>query len=184
MSGGWSTPISGDGAASGGDGRASGSWTAASTAFDADPLRAAGPTAGVVVRPSTAPDLLAAVFLIISALIAVLTAPDAILGRIPAASALAGSLGAGPGAALVASSARVVTAAVIGYVLTPFTVVAALAWARAAGLKRLDDPWFDRTRLRAQMRRLQLLALLSFLVAVPHVFILARAIQVALGLGS
>lgn len=70
-----------------------------------------------------------------------------------------------------------VVPALIGYAMTPFGVVLALAWARTAGLQRLDDPWFDASTWRQQVRRLQIAALLSFLVAGPHVLVLARAIQ-------
>jgi hypothetical protein len=116
--------------------------------------------ARTVVRPSPLPELLALGSLVASVLVAYLSGDERILGGIPVLAALA------------------------GYALTPFAVVAALAWARTAGLARLDDPWFDRMRLRAQMRRLQVLALLAFGAAVPHVFVLARAIQRALGIGS
>jgi hypothetical protein len=188
MSGGWSTPISGGAAPGFGTaatgGTAGGTWGTASGATGSAPSFSSGGAAGVVVRPSTAPDVLAVGALVASALIAIVTAPEAILGRVPVLSALAGPLAAGPGAALLASSASVVVASVFGYLLTPFAVVAALAWARSTGLTKLDDPWFDRIRLRAQMRRMQALALLAFVLAVPHVFIIARAIQAALGLGA
>lgn len=123
----------------------------------------ATPDAGAtrtVVRPSPLPEFLALASLAASGLVAYLSGDERILGGIPVLAALA------------------------GYALTPFGVVAALAGARTAGLARLDDPWFDRTRLRGQMRRLQVLALLAFGAAVPHVFVLARAIQLALGIGT
>jgi hypothetical protein len=129
------------------------------------------------------PDIFAGGALLFSMLIAVVTAPEAMIGRLPLVSAVAGPLASGPAGALAASSIAVVAASIVGYLLTPFAVVGALAWARSAGLAQLDDPWFDRIRLRAQMRRMQLLALLAFLLAVPHVFIIARAIQAAIGLG-
>jgi hypothetical protein len=184
MSGGWSTPISGDGALSGGGGLTDRGWTVAPAASGSGSFLVASSSGGVVIRPSSIPDLLAVASLVLSALIAVFTAPEATLERIPFLSAMAAPLATGPSAALVASSTRVVAASVVGYVFTPFAVVAALAWARAAGLAKLDDPWFDRSRLKAQMRRLQALALVAFTLAVPHVLILSRAIQASLGLGS
>jgi len=81
------------------------------------------------------------------------------------------------------STEQATLVALLGYLLTPFGVVVALACARRSGLARLDDPWFDRVRLRSQMRRLQILVIGAFLLAIPHVFVLARFLQVVLGLG-
>jgi hypothetical protein len=60
-----------------------------------------------------------------------------------------------------------------GYLLTPFAVVFALVWARADGLRRQIDPWFDVLGLANQLRRLQFAALLSFIVAFDHVTTIA-----------
>lgn len=138
-----------------------------------------GPANRTAERPSLLPEANAIGALLFSLFLAVATAPEAILARLPFLSALAG-----PVAQLVATNRWTVRVALAGYALTPFWVVAALAWARATGLTRLDDPWFDRMRLRRQMRRLQAIALLAFLAAVPHIVIIARAIQSALGIGS
>lgn len=139
------------------------------------------PAARSVGRPSSLPDLLALAALVVSGLLALATAPVATLSELPVLGATQGWFAEGPGVAL---ADRPVAASVLGYLLTPFGVVAALAWARSAGLRKLDDPWFDRFRLRAQLRRLQVAAILAFLLAVPHVIIIARAIQTATGLGA
>lgn len=110
------------------------------------------------VRPSRAPEIASVAALVLSLALVAVSSGDV-----------------GTGAA--------VTFAVIGYAFTPFGSVGALAVARRSGLKNLDDPWFDRIRLRSQMRLLQVLVLVSFFIAVPHVFVLARVIQGALGLG-
>jgi hypothetical protein len=60
-----------------------------------------------------------------------------------------------------------------GYLLTPFAVVFALVWARADGLRRQVNPWFDVLGLASQLRRLQIAALLSFIVAFNHVTTIA-----------
>jgi hypothetical protein len=65
------------------------------------------------------------------------------------------------------------TVAVTGYVLTPFVVVGALVWARADGIARQANPWFDVLGLARQLRRLQVTALLSFIVAFDHVTTIA-----------
>lgn len=97
--------------------------------------------------------------------------------------ALAASLGLVALSSGDVGTGAAVTFALFGYVFTPFGVVGALAVARRSGLENLDDPWFDRIRLRSQMRLLQALVLVAFVIAVPHVFVLARVIQGALGLG-
>jgi hypothetical protein len=63
--------------------------------------------------------------------------------------------------------------AVAGYVLTPFAVVFALVWARADGIRRQLNPWFDVLGLASQLRRLQIIALLSFVIAFDHVTTIA-----------
>jgi hypothetical protein len=117
-------------------------------------------SARTVVRPSRSPEIAAGSMLVASLALSLLVS--------------GGSDSDGP-AALVA---------LFGYLLTPFGVVGALAVARRSGLKNLDDPWFDRVRLRGQMRLLQFLAIGAFLLAVPHIIVLARFIQGALGLGA
>jgi len=131
-------------------------------------------------HPSSLPDVIAVLALTVSAFLALVTAPETALTRMPVIGA-AGSAVAGAAVGLVERSLTV--SAAVGYLLTPFGVVGALAWARTAGVARLDDPWFDRVRLRNQMRRLQIMALLAFVLAVPHVVIIARAIQRTMGWG-
>lgn len=132
-------------------------------------------------RPSRTTELFAVGFIVISALLALVTAPEATLERVP----IVGLLGLAVVAPLGdVGAAQAVLVALAGYVLTPFGVVGALAVARRRGLAKLDDPWFDRIRLRAQMKRLQAATVLAFVVAVPHIFILARSIQGLLGLGA
>lgn len=65
------------------------------------------------------------------------------------------------------------TVATVGYLLTPFVVVGSLVWARADGIQRQVDPWFDVLGLARQLRRLQAVALLSFIVAFDHVTTIA-----------
>jgi len=74
-----------------------------------------------------------------------------------------------------------VTFAVIGYLLTPFGVVASLVWARVAGIKQQADPWFDVIGLRRQLRRLQAATLLSFVIAYPHITTIAQWATVRFG---
>jgi hypothetical protein len=71
------------------------------------------------------------------------------------------------------SAAMSLGIAVIGYVLTPFAVVFALVWARADGIRRQLNPWFDVLGLASQLRRLQIIALLSFITAFDHVTTIA-----------
>jgi len=117
-------------------------------------------SARTVVRPSRVPELVAGGALVASLALSLL--------------GVGGSDSDGSAALL----------ALLGYVLTPFGVVGALAVARRSGLASLDDPWFDRARLRGQMRLLQVLAIGAFLLAVPHIFVLARFVQGKLGLGA
>lgn len=63
--------------------------------------------------------------------------------------------------------------ATLGYLLTPFAVVGALVWARADGVRRQSNPWFDTLGLARQLRRLQLASLLSFVIAFDHVTTIA-----------
>ena len=63
--------------------------------------------------------------------------------------------------------------AFVGYLLTPFAVVGSLVWARADGIGRQSDPWFDVLGLARQLRRLQAVALASFIVAFDHVTTIA-----------
>jgi hypothetical protein len=62
---------------------------------------------------------------------------------------------------------------VAGYLLTPFAVVLALVWARADGVRRQTDPWFDVLGLSRQLRRMQIGALLAFVIAFDHVTTIA-----------
>lgn len=133
------------------------------------------------MRPSRTPEFVASISIICSAILALATAPQASIEALPGLGVVAASL-ADRLAGVVARDVALIS--VVGYGLTPFSVVAALAWARISGLKRLDDPWFDRVRLRQQTRTLQVLAVLSFMLAVPHVIIVARAIQKLIGLES
>jgi hypothetical protein len=58
----------------------------------------------------------------------------------------------------------------LGWVLTPFGVVACLAWARAVFVKNSGDPWFDRVDAKRKVLVLQALTLIAFLVSLPHVW--------------
>lgn len=58
----------------------------------------------------------------------------------------------------------------IGWVLTPFVVVACLAWGRVLVVSQSSDPWFDRADARRKLRVLQVLTLLAFIVSLPHVW--------------
>jgi len=58
----------------------------------------------------------------------------------------------------------------LGWILTPFGVVACLAWARAVFVKNSGDPWFDRVDAKRKMLLLQVLTFVSFLVSLPHVW--------------
>lgn len=132
-------------------------------------------------RPSRRPQIFAVGFIVLSALLALVTAPEATLARVP----IVGPLGLAVVAPLgEVGATTAVFIALFGYLLTPFGVVASLACARRTGIEKLDDPWFDRIRLRAQMKWLQVATVLAFIVAVPHIFILARSIQGLLGLGA
>jgi hypothetical protein len=71
------------------------------------------------------------------------------------------------------SATASVATAVIGYALTPFAAVFALVWARADGIRRQVNPWFDVLGLASQLRRLQIVALLSFFTAFDHVTTIA-----------
>lgn len=64
-------------------------------------------------------------------------------------------------------------AAALGYLLAPFVVVGALVWARADGVRRQSDPWFDTLGLARQLRRLQIASLVSFAIAFDHVTTIA-----------
>ena len=57
---------------------------------------------------------------------------------------------------------------VLGYVLSPFGVVGALAWARSEHLKRSDNPWYDVSRGERTLTVLQALAAFSFLAGAIH----------------
>ena len=76
-------------------------------------------------------------------------------------------------ALLLASDPR---AAVVGYLLTPFGVVAALAWARIRHLRSTRNAWYDRSRGEQQLRILQILTLLSFLVGLVHIWRMATEV--------
>ena len=56
----------------------------------------------------------------------------------------------------------------LGYVLSPFGVVGALAWARSEHLKRSDNPWYDVSRGERTLTVLQALAAFSFLAGAIH----------------
>lgn len=88
------------------------------------------------------------------------------------------------GATGIADARRAQTLlAVLGYVLTPYAVVAALVWARSSGTARQQqDPWFDVLGLRSQLRRLQAATLVAFCLAFPHVTTIARWVTTT-GLG-
>lgn len=58
----------------------------------------------------------------------------------------------------------------VGWVLTPFAVVACLAWARILVVSKSSDPWFDRTDARKKLLVLQALTLLAFAASLPHVW--------------
>lgn len=58
----------------------------------------------------------------------------------------------------------------LGWILTPFGVVACLAWARAVFVKNSGDPWFDRVDAKRKMLVLQALTFVAFLVSLPHVW--------------
>ncbi len=73
----------------------------------------------------------------------------------------------------VVSASTSLSIAFAGYLLTPFAAVFALIWARADGLRRQVNPWFDVLGLESQLRRLQVIALLSFVVAFDHVTTIA-----------
>lgn len=121
-------------------------------------------------RPPVGPDVLAVVAVVGSGVLALAHAAG---GDPVAAVAFV------PDSLADAATARPGVTALFGYLLTPFGVVGALGWARATGLRLLDDPWFDTVRWRAQLRRLQAASALAFGLAVPHVLVLARLIQAA-----
>jgi hypothetical protein len=104
---------------------------------------------GAVSRPTPLPDVLALLALLLSVLLYLWYS----------------RLAAGGSVAL--------PAAVVGYLATPFGVVAALVMARASGLRRMTDPWFDAARLRSQVKRLQVATFLGFIAALPHIFVIA-----------
>ena len=58
----------------------------------------------------------------------------------------------------------------IGWILTPFVVVACLAWARVLVVSNSSDPWFNRPDARKKLLVLQLLTLAAFVASVPHVW--------------
>lgn len=118
-------------------------------------------SSGTPSFPSKAPEIVAAVALGVSI---VLT--STVRELLPIL-----SLGAG----------SVRTIAVVGYLLTPFAVVGSLVWARADGISRQADPWFDVLGLGRQLRRLQVVALLSFIVAFDHVTTIATWATTVLG---
>lgn len=110
-------------------------------------------TAGRATFPSKAPEFLAL---------------GALLTSICLTSQLRSVL---PFPAITPSSA--LSLATLGYLLTPFIVVGALVWARADGVRRQSNPWFDTLGLARQLRRLQLASLISFVVAFDHVTTIA-----------
>jgi hypothetical protein len=78
-------------------------------------------------------------------------------------------------AALVASTALMFVGKsspgpIIGWILTPFVVVACLAWARMLVVSNSNDPWFNRPDARKKLLVLQLLTLAAFVASVPHVW--------------
>jgi len=66
--------------------------------------------------------------------------------------------------------------AVLGYLLTPFLVVATLAWARAMHMRKSPNPWYDRASGESQQRLLQLLTALAFLVGMLHIWRIATEV--------
>jgi hypothetical protein len=123
-------------------------------AHDVEPIK--------VVAPSVGPLILAGIALVISA---VLVLHDA--SHVALASVLRSEL----------------IASAIGYVLTPYVVVAALVWGRADGLSKQFDPWFDRARQRHRLQGLQLAVVAGFVVALGHIVRIARWVEANLGSG-
>lgn len=58
----------------------------------------------------------------------------------------------------------------LGWILTPFGVVACLARARALFVRNSGDPWFDRVDAKRKMLVLQVLTFGAFVVSLPHVW--------------
>ena len=110
-------------------------------------------TSSVATFPSKVPEVTAYVALVVS-----LVLTSRLRGLLPVT---------------VVSASWSLGIAFAGYLLTPFAVVFALVWARADGLRRQVNPWFDVLGLASQLRRLQIAALLSFIVAFNHVTTIA-----------
>ena len=70
---------------------------------------------------------------------------------------------------------RASSAAIVGYLMTPIVVVICLGWAWNVDLKGRSDPWFDRRRSRRNLLVLRIAVGLSFLIAIPHVWAIAKA---------
>ncbi len=67
--------------------------------------------------------------------------------------------------------------ALVGYVLTPFGVAAALVWARSQDLSLQGNPLYYRLDGQARIKMLGLLVALSFIPAFVHIYNIASFIR-------
>lgn len=81
-----------------------------------------------------------------------------------------------------ASVQRYFITSLIGYLLTPFLVVALLAFLRATDLSNRSLPWYDKERGRQYLRVAGILALVAFVVAAPVIWRLAVEVSQELGI--
>ena len=67
--------------------------------------------------------------------------------------------------------------AIVGYVLTPFAVAAALIWARSQDLKLQSNPLYLRLDGQAMIKKIGVLVAISFIPAFVHIWYVASFVS-------
>jgi hypothetical protein len=67
--------------------------------------------------------------------------------------------------------------AIVGYVLTPFAVAAALIWARSQDLKLQGNPLYLRLDGQALIKKIGILVAISFVPAFVHIWYVASFVS-------
>jgi hypothetical protein len=67
--------------------------------------------------------------------------------------------------------------AIVGYVLTPFAIAAALMWARSQDLKLQGNPLYFRLDGQALIKKIGILVGISFLPAFIHIWYIASFVS-------